>query len=65
MDLETSRNASLYLGGLEDYQITCMKNKAYNFEYERQFLSPKSDFFKSIVYANSIVFLGLYVIYYY
>ncbi len=54
-DLETLRNASLYLGGWEDYQITCMKNKAYHFEYERQVVSPKSDI-KSIVYAKSIVF---------
>ncbi len=56
MDLET-----LYSGGWEDYQITCMKNKANNFENERQVVSPKSDF-KSIVYAKSIVFLGLYVL---
>ncbi len=62
MDLET-----LYSGGWEDYQITCMKNKANNFENERQVVSPKSDF-KSIVYAKSIVlglYVCMYVIYYY
>ncbi len=59
MDLETLRNASLYLGGWEDYQITCMKNKAYHFEYERQVVSPKSDI-KSIVYAKSVFWACMY-----